>query len=100
IRFPATRNIDESITIATTTKTSLERIDSTSNGPSPGQLRMTSASADALSIVATENPKREISGFDAAGSAYRSTKRARGTPWPRAARRNGDSSASIIEDRI
>src|SRR5579863_8752546 len=51
-KLPSRRKTDESITIATTTYTSRERIESTSSGPNPGQLKMISASAEALNIVA------------------------------------------------
>src|ERR1041385_5361023 len=68
-KFPATRNTVVSMTAPITTKRSRAIMASSSSGPMPGQLMTTSIKSDTLSSIATESPKREISGLAAAGNA-------------------------------
>src|ERR1700757_465477 len=70
-KFPPTRKRVESRTPPITTYKSRARIASKRKGPSPGQLITTSTSNEPLNNAPILNPKREISGFAAAGSAYR-----------------------------
>src|ERR1051325_2702467 len=70
-KLPPIRKSVERRTPPMTTYKSRARIASSKNGPSPGQLMSTSTRSDPLNSVPILNPKREISGFAAAGSAYR-----------------------------
>src|SRR5437588_10374391 len=83
-KFPPTRKSVERTTPPITTYKSRARMASSRNGPSPGQLITTSMRSEPLSSVPTLNPNREISGFAAAGRAYRESRTRRGMPCPSA----------------
>src|SRR5579864_612307 len=79
-KFPPTRKSVDSRTPPMTTYKSRANIASSRNGPSPGQLITTSMRSDPLNSVPMLNPKREMRGFAAAGSAYRYNSVRRGMP--------------------
>src|ERR1041384_6496190 len=66
-KLPASSSTEENNTVPMTTYISRAKMASSSNGPMPGQLMMISMRSEALSMVATEIPNREISGLATAG---------------------------------
>src|SRR5882724_5612307 len=98
-KFPPTRKSVENRTPPTTTYRSRARMDSNNSGPSPGQLITTSMSSDPLSNTPMLKPNRDITGFAAAGSAYRYRRVRLGMPCPTAASRNGALRTSAMAAR-
>src|SRR5580698_2790059 len=84
--IPLTKKMAESMTDPITTYTSRARIASSSNGPMPGQVMITSIKSEALRSDPREKPKREMSGAAAVGNAWRNRMRHCESPWASAAR--------------
>src|SRR5579871_336900 len=70
-RPPAIKKTEKNITAPITRNKSRPRTASSTNGPMPGQLTITSTSSETLRSPPTEIPNKEIKGLAAAGRACR-----------------------------